>query len=60
MLGGYTWSEVQAAHELSQQHKIQVILGGTHMIHTGEAFLKDLLKLSPLGSHVDVDMMEDD
>lgn len=42
MVGGVTWSEVQAAHELSKQHGVEIVLGGTSIIHSGEEFLHQL------------------
>ena len=47
IVGGCTWSEVQSAHELSQQHGVEVVLGSTGIIDGGEAFLHQMEKLAP-------------
>lgn len=47
MIGGCTWSEIQAAHELSAQHGLEVVLGSTRLIESGEDFLKDMARLAP-------------
>lgn len=50
IVGGCTWSEVQSAHELSQQHGIEVILGSTNIIEGGEEFLQQMSHLAPYSS----------
>ena len=44
IIGGCTWSEVQAAHELSSG--VEIVLGSTHLIESGDHFLADLASLS--------------
>lgn len=53
VVGGCTWSEVQSVHELSQQHGVEVLLGSTSMIHSGEDFLRDMGRLAPYGVATD-------
>lgn len=47
IVGGCTWSEVQSAHELSQQHGVEVVLGSTSIIEGGEDFLQQMELLAP-------------
>lgn len=49
VVGGCTWSEIQSVHELSQQHGVEVLLGSTSMINSGEDFLRDMGRLAPYG-----------
>lgn len=44
VIGGCTWSEVQAAHECSAG--VDIVLGSTRLIENGEDFLQDLASLS--------------
>jgi hypothetical protein len=44
VIGGCTWSEVQAAHEGSSG--VDIVLGSTDLIENGEAFLQCLASLS--------------
>ena len=44
IIGGCTWSEVQAAHELSSG--VEIVLGSTHLIEGGDYFLQELASLS--------------
>ena len=53
VVGGCTWSEIQAVHELSQQHGVEVLLGSTNMINSGEDFLRDMGRLAPYGVATD-------
>lgn len=59
VVGGCTWSEIQSAHELSQQHGVEVLLGSTSLIESGEDFLRDMGRLAPYGvatESVSIDM----
>lgn len=47
IVGGCTWSEIQSAHELSQQHGVEVVLGSTSIIEGGEDFLHQMEVLAP-------------
>ena len=53
VVGGCTWSEIQAVHELSQHHGVEVLLGSTSMIDSGEDFLRDMGRLAPFGVATD-------
>jgi Sec1 family len=44
VIGGATWSEVQAAHELSSG--VEVFLGSTNLLEGGNAFLEQLASLT--------------
>ena len=44
VIGGCTWSEIQAAHELSSG--VEVVLGSTGLIEGGDHFLELLSGLS--------------
>lgn len=48
IIGGCTWSEIQAAHECSTG--VDIVLGSTRLIENGEDFLQDLASLSAGGS----------
>lgn len=58
VVGGCTWSEIQAVHELSQQHGVEVLLGSTNMINSGEDFLRDMGRLAPYGVATDAVAIE--
>jgi syntaxin-binding protein 1 len=44
VIGGCTWSEIQAAHELSSG--VDIVLGSTHLIEGGDHFLQELRAIS--------------
>lgn len=50
IVGGCTWSEIQCAHELSQQHGVEVVLGSTGIIEGGEEFLQQMKTLASYDS----------